>query len=502
MSNIYKKGFLKRLKSLNEENKNNHIMPYLLERPKIKKFSVNPVTPLIKQKISAETPSENIKDIQKPNNINENKHSLFLKRVNMKENKNRYYIEGVYKLFNDESAFLENVYKGRRIVVGKSRSESSINVNARNYNKNNTKKVKPLNKNVSSNNITFNKSNNFPISNNTFTNDISLMQSQKGRKMIWISGKKNDNYISDEELKNIYQECINRENDALREYCDKSKYKSLIQNNNKSPSIKECNAILNLQSLILDKYKLRNMENNKMIDRLLRHTSKKKDNLLINQINDYRIIKEKKDEEEINNIINDNPNIKINNIKEVEKKIQWFSSLREYQNNRKINNKRNRCISSNNKNLSSPQKYFYSFNKKDIIFDLSGNLFPIFAQVTPKVYKEKEKIRDTLTDLKTQKKNSIFNINNSIQMNNLLINNKKNRINSNSYKGLNIKGKKLLNFEIELSKELEGKKKKIIQYPYREDELTTKLFAKSFSVNNFFVPKSVKNTIELHYNKE
>ena len=50
MSNIYKKGFLKRLKSLNEEN-NNRIIPYLLERPKIKKFSVNPAAPFNKAKI-------------------------------------------------------------------------------------------------------------------------------------------------------------------------------------------------------------------------------------------------------------------------------------------------------------------------------------------------------------------------------------------------------------------------------------------------------------------
>ena len=499
MSNIYKKGFFKKIKSLNEEN-SSRIINYLLERPKIKKFSINPVTPLMNQKINIESPSENKKDFHKPIKFNENKHSLFLKKINMKENKNKYYIEGVYKLFNDEKAFLENIYRGRRIVVGKSRNKNTINTSIRNHNKHTTKKIKQLNKNVSSNNLTFNKSNTFQINNNTFANDNSLMQS-KGRKMIWIGGKKNDNYISDEDLKNIYQECINRENIALKEYADKAKNKSFIQNNNKSPLVKECNNILNLQSLILDKFKLRNMETNKLIDRLLRHTTKKKDNLLMNHINDYRIIKEKKDEEEINNIINNNPNFKINNIKEVEKKIQWLSSLREYEDNKKINtNKKNRCISSNNKDSSTPQKYYYSFNKRDIIFDLTGNLFPIFAQVTPKIYREKEKIRDTLNDLKAQKKNSILSINNNIKMNNLLINNKKTRLNS--YKGLNIKGKKLLNFEIELSKELEGKKKKIVQDPYREDELTSKLFAKSYSVNNFFVPKSVKNTIELHYNQE
>ena len=125
---------------------------------------------------------------------------------------------------------------------------------------------------------------------------------------------------------------------------------------------------------------------------------------------------------------------------------------------------------------------------------MCGNISPLFAQITPKTYKEKEKIRDTLNDLNLQKRNSIST---NLKKQNLLIKNKKSRINS--YKGLYIKGKKLLNFEIEISKDLEGKKKKIIQFPYREDDISNKLFAKSFSFNNFFMPKSIKNTFELHY---
>ena len=217
--------------------------------------------------------------------------------------------------------------------------------------------------------------------------------------------------------------------------------------------------------------------------------------MLINQLNEYRIKKEKIDEEETNNIINEKPNFKYINIKEVEKKLQWLSSLREYQDDIKMNNIKNRSISNNIKKLPSSKKYFYSFDKKDILFDLCGNISPLFAQITPKIFKEKEKIRDTLNELKIKKRNSISNY--FKQKYSLIDINKKNRINS--YKGLNIKGKKLLNFEIELSKELEGKKKKIVQFPYREDDINTKLFAKSYSVNNFFVPKSVKNTFELHY---
>ena len=220
---------------------------------------------------------------------------------------------------------------------------------------------------------------------------------------------------------------------------------------------------------------------------MLSHTSKKKDNkLLINQINDYRIKKEKIEETEINNIIKKNPNYKNNKIKEVEKKLQWLLSLREYQN--ESENKNNRCVSNINRNLFS----YYSFDKRDILYDLSGKMDPLYAQITPKIYKDKEKIRDTINDLKSQKINQIDkNLNGNKAFKKLDL-----------YKGLNIKGSKLINFEIEISKELEGKKKKIIQYPYKEEEITNKLFAKSFSCNNFYAPKSVKNTVELHYNQK
>ena len=141
-------------------------------------------------------------------------------------------------------------------------------------------------------------------------------------------------------------------------------------------------------------------------------------------------------------------------------------------------------------------KSTYSFDKRDIIYNLSRHTSPIFAQITPIVYKENEKIRDTLNDSKYQNKN---NKNFNLSFEPLFINNKKK---DDSFKGLNIKGKKLINFEIELSKDLEGKKKKLIQYPYKDDETTNKIFAKSYSLNNFFVPKSVKNTIDLHYDKD
>ena len=68
------------------------------------------------------------------------------------------------------------------------------------------------------------------------------------------------------------------------------------------------------------------------------------------------------------------------------------------------------------------------------------------------------------------------------------------------FSGLNIQGKKLIDFEIELSKDLEGKKKRLVQIPYSDNEIKTRIFANSIINNNLDIPMTVKNTLELHYN--
>ena len=268
-------------------------------------------------------------------------------------------------------------------------------------------------------------------------------------------------------------------------------------------SAKEFDNILKLQNLILEKRKEIIDDKNKMEERILRHTAKHRDNLLINRINDYRIKKEeieeidKKNDDKadfnINKSINNNKNFNKKNylkIKDIDTNLQWLTSLRDYQSIDNNNNKNNFNKRSNStinlslpiKNKFSSKKCCNSFDKKEIIFNLTGNLNPLYAQIIPKNYNYNEKIRDTLNIFpQNLKKNKIFY--------------KKN----NMYKGLNIQGKKLLNFEIELSKELEGKKKRIVNFPYLESDLKNKLFAQSFKYNKSnYLPKSVKNTFDLH----
>jgi hypothetical protein len=52
--------------------------------------------------------------------------------------------------------------------------------------------------------------------------------------------------------------------------------------------------------------------------------------------------------------------------------------------------------------------------------------------------------------------------------------------------------------EIKLSKELFGKKKKIINYSYGPEEISSILFTKSKSLKNINTPKAIINSIEIH----
>ena len=77
-------------------------------------------------------------------------------------------------------------------------------------------------------------------------------------------------------------------------------------------------------------------------------------------------------------------------------------------------------------------------------------------------------------------------------------------INNNSQhilKNLNIEGKRLIDYEIEMSKKLEGKKR-LIKLNYNDDETDTKYLAKSYLLDNFHFPKNVKNAFELHSNPD
>ena len=210
-------------------------------------------------------------------------------------------------------------------------------------------------------------------------------------------------------------------------------------------------------------------------------------------------------ENELNNktTINNFNKTGINKIKDLDVNLQWQTCLRDYQNdimkkNQPSNLLKKRCNSSNTLNLKNRYISFHSFEKRDVKYNLKGNLNPLYAQITPSNYikKEKsEKIRDSFNEINLFSRNFKRNR----ERNQL---EKKVFYNTNIFDGLNIRGKKLINFEIELSKELEGKRKRLVKFPHLENEIKSKIFAESSNIiigNKVDIPTTVKNTVELHY---
>ena len=76
--------------------------------------------------------------------------------------------------------------------------------------------------------------------------------------------------------------------------------------------------------------------------------------------------------------------------------------------------------------------------------------------------------------------------------------NESNNSNLSSFHNLFIQGKNLLKKEINLSKELNGKKKKIYLYYFTPDEVSSMLVAKSSSAKKNLNPKAVINSMEIH----
>ena len=411
-------------------------------------------------------------------NNNQNKlykRYLFLKKIDLKDLSNKLYLEGINKIFNDEKIFFSKYYKNKRIIVGKSYNNSEIILSPKNDKKNSKQKQNLLFKT---------KDKNLSSMNNTFRTE-SIKTNSRNRK-INNNYKRKGNYISDDDLKNIYQKWIEREknNKNIKTNLKFSKINNNIKN--------DINSILNLQNLILNKRKEENNEMDKIEKKILTHTAKHRDKLLINQINDYRVKKE--EIEEINKNCNKLFRVENDRLNNIHKNLQWLTSLRNYENNiiiRKPNKLRKRCISSEIFNNKNKARSFNSFDRRDVIFDLSGKSNSIYAQISPINNKENEKIRDTFNDFKSFSRNIVKN--KEKKENNKMYK-------TNIFKGLNIQGKKLIDFEIELSKDLEGKKKRLVQIPYSDNEIKTRIFANSIINNNLDIPMTVKNTLELPYN--
>ena len=464
--------------SRNNDKKNNKLNTIILSSPKknIFDFSFN--------NLSNDAQHSN----QENNKISDNK-ILFLKKIDMKDLTNKKYLEGIKNIFNDKKSYFNKYYKNLKIVVGKSQNKSQTNLIQKKERKNSPKKQSSLNRKRDKN-----------LSNTSIFSDSIKHNTKFRRGGIW---KLEDNYISDDDLASIYQKF--KEKEKSNE--NKKIKRNLKFSNIKDYKKKEFYGILNLQNLILNKKEERKIEMDEMEKRLLMNTMKSKDELLINQINEYRIKKEEiYEKENKKNNLNKNyrktPNLKLN-INNADKNLLWLTSLREYENNKenKIRTKRpnlmkKRCFSSNKILQKDETKSFYSFDKKEAFFNLTDKLNSnIYPRLIPLKLKENEKIRDTLNQVNFISRNTARN-----KFKDKDDNKKFYKTNINMFNGLNIQGKKLIDVEIELSKYLEGKRKKIIQFSYGEDDIKSKIFAQSSIDNNIDIPQTVKNTAQLHFN--
>jgi hypothetical protein len=126
----------------------------------------------------------------------------------------------------------------------------------------------------------------------------------------------------------------------------------------------------------------------------------------------------------------------------------------------------------------------------DVELNISNKFYNSFLDEE----KEKEKIINThIDDYLIANKNTIYNVK---QL-------KKNistpsLINKNTDKELKIEGKGLLDYEIGIYNELKGKRKKLLKMNYNDEDIDSKIFAKSYLLNNFYFPKAIKNTFDLH----
>ena len=513
------------------------------------------------------------KNIQ--NNINtiysknkKEKHLLVVRKININEKKNNFYKKGVNEIFNDENIFLNKNYEDKLVIIGRNNSRlfkkkninnshsvkninnfgkqrmyksstDKINLYSKKDNFNdsgadiskNLIKKKYVDKNIINAYDFQNNKNNFSINNNSIISKYENLKKSFNiygkRAPIYFSG---NNYITDGELKIIYQNCLERvKKNNIKELLKiklNNEKKNIdnkdIKNKNllykkifKTTIDKEMNSRLNLQQKILSKFQDENNESQKLKNKIIKITSKDNEKLLINQLDNYRIKMEKIEENE-----------RINKPYIYNKTIQWLSSLRNYSKDQiKIDNEdsikkiNNSTIPIFNKNIRSMinikytkdniydnylnnLQYSFGNNNNKFYYDIESNISPLYSLILSENHKNNEKVRNSHIDniLNTNKniKNSSNNDYRILKKNfsTPLLNKKKYSNNFND--DLKIEGKRLLDFEIEMSKNLQGKRKKLVKTIYNEEEVEPKIFAKSYLLNNFYFPKGIKNTFQIH----
>ena len=386
------------------------------------------------------------------------KKTLLIKKINVNKNENKQILRIINKSFNDVNSYLSNNVDGKNIIIGK----KIIPLKNQSFQiiKDSLNDKKHLSKNI----LFFLKSRNtFYVSNNNNhdKNNLNKVINPYNNKKFKSYTKMistpiiNQYPISKSELNKIYeyfkQIKIRNDLDNKRKYNSSRNSTSNFHinfSNKENLSERSLYNSLKLQEKILNLNKKYSKEKKKIEKRLFTKTQKKKEDLLLNQIDLYRPFKETQDK--------DNDNIFTGNL-------NWLMNLRVNDN----------FIKDKNKNL------------KNALINIGCLSRPNYKMIY-KADKIKEKIRSNFVNFN----NSLFSKNQRYIKNSL----------KEAYNELNdlaIEGKNLLKCEMENSNLIKGKK---ILYKERnfENEINNKEIFKSFSVREFKRNLIIDNCFKLH----
>ena len=447
-----------------------------MEVPK-KKKTFNPISnDSIKKLTHSKSVNTDInikKNVSLPKNAKLSKRFLVAHKVNFNDKKSNFFIKGIKDLFNNENFYFSTKYYNHEIRIGNDNKKYNTieprlnNIDRKLFTKKKTRNFLIRKASLSSNQIKTLLGNNNtkrkiddyknPSNNNTKDNYVK-------RPSIFFNNRQ---LVTDNDLKMYF--------DHLKKSMKKSRniknYFSSSSMNFNTSLKNEINNRICLQEKILKDFKRNEKSENNLVNRLIKLTKKNDKDLLINQVDNYRNKIEKIDKNSKKYISNDNYKMVI----------QWLSSLRKYGKDNKNNNNEKKEIDNNNINKTLKinkeeilnnyiNKLSYSFgNDTKLYSDIESNIYPLCGLIVPSDDKNKERI-----------KNFYFNEKGNSPI---------------------IIGKNLLNYEIGLTKYLEGKRKLIIRKTYHDDDIKPLIFSETKRMDKLSIPRSINNAFEVHNNK-
>ena len=447
-------------------------------RQKVRKELSFPGSNILK-KLNNSLNQNNTKDnpISK-SSLKSKKHCLSIKKINIKAKENKYYSQALQNMFFNPDIYLNHDYKGKKVIIGKKYEKVKGIKELYDYYYRYNKRRKTLESKVQLKSLSFfqkilNKSKSLNSKLNKIQ-DISRKTSSLSEtsKTLLASPSKNevkDISVSDNDLKILYKEIVEREERNKKKKIDFYSEKNFL---NEAQGM-GMGLMLKLQEKILRIKNKRNKMNQKLSNKIINITSKDKDRILMNEQKDVLIIKGKNLDKELTmfNLANQNVDENLKN---------WIYNLRKNkQEEQKIE------MQSPEEKIYSNKNFIFSPNKSDI--NIRKQLFKkISINNSININVNKEEKENKLIDIKNSRKNYVNKnyLNKSMSLN--LAHN------------LFIQGKNLLNQEIKLSKEFFGKKKKLFQYSFVSDEISSIIMAKSNSKENFNIPKAIINSMEVH----